>query len=84
MQYNLKLRQRDQILFEGNVENEYVPSETDLARLKQIMVIKARKFRREHNMVHEHEFEIRRDTQLADLKSQVLDLQDKFDYFLLL
>ena len=56
-------------MFEGNLEGEYVPSEQDLARLKNQMIIKARRFRREHNLVHSQEVEIRRESQISDLKN---------------
>lgn len=73
---------RYRLMTDGNENNDYVPTGADLSRLKDKMHAATAEFKEACAYMNEDKEQARRDRETAILKKQVLDLNDKFDYFI--
>ena len=74
---------RYRLLQSGNEYGEHVPTVAELCVLKNQMYDAADRFRAALRKSDGHDQEqVKRDKTMAVLKKQVLDLNDKFDYFI--
>lgn len=80
-QYAVARNKRYRLLEDGNEENEYVPTLDDLVKLKNLMYDASSKFKLALQEENQDDSESKRDKTVEMLKQQVLDLNDKFDYF---
>ena len=80
-QYSTARNKRYRLIENGNEENDHIPKLEELQKLKQKMYFAANRFKT-HNRKEQSELQQdKRDKTVELLKQQVLDLNDKFDYF---
>lgn len=73
---------RYRLLRDGNENNDHVPTVAELSALKDKMHAASSQFKEANAYKNEDKDQVRRDRETAILKKQVLDLNDKFDYFI--
>ena len=83
-QFNAARSKRYRLLNSANEEKEHIPTQSDLAILKKKMEIATVKYRQQR-LLDDTVLEIRRrDNDIKIVRDQMLDLNDKFDYYIMM
>ena len=81
-QYNIARSKRYRLISSGNEDEEHIPTMQELNLMKDKMHAAALKFKNAAASEHSNKEQEKRDKESKILKQQVLDLNDKFDYFI--
>ena len=81
LQYNAARAKRYRMLREGIEDGQHIPTVEELAVLKDKLHESSARYKTVVKKELEDQDEKRRDRDIGILKQQVLDLNDKFDYF---